>query len=91
MATKETILSKIQVLITDHFDSPEEAFEFFDKDGSQTLDRQEILKLLKTAEINGLIRGIVARKLIEGYDKADDGTVSWEEFQAAIGEIEETS
>jgi len=33
MTTKESILNKLQILITNHFDSPEDAFSFFDKDG----------------------------------------------------------
>lgn len=43
--------------------------------------------LLKEAEINGFIRGLVSSKLIEGYDKDNDGYINWEEFKAAISEI----
>ena len=87
MATKETILNKIQILITNHFDSPENAFSFFDKNGSGKLSKKEIKNLLKQAEISGFIRGIVSSKLIEGYDKDGDGLIDWEEFKAAIDEI----
>lgn len=31
MATKESILNKIQILITNHFETPEEAFNFLIK------------------------------------------------------------
>ncbi len=36
------------------------------------LKKSETVKLLKEAEINGFIRGIVGSKLIEGYDKDGD-------------------
>lgn len=87
MATKEIILNKIQILITNSFDTPEAAFSFFDKNSSGKLSKSEIVKLLKGAEINGFIRGIVASKLIEGYDKDGDGLIDWEEFKFAIDEI----
>lgn len=88
MATKEIILNKIQILITNHFETPQKAFHFFDKDSDGKLSKKEIVKLLKEAEINGFIRGLVSTKLIEGYDKNGDGLIDWEEFKDAIGEIE---
>lgn len=87
MSTKEDILNKIQTLITTHFESPEKAFQFFDENGDGKLSKKEIIKLLKEAEINGFIRGVVASKLIDGYDKDSDGSVSWSEFKFAIDEI----
>lgn len=89
MATKETILNKIQILITNNFETPEEAFNFFDKNESGKLTKKEIVKLLKQAEINGFIRGLVSSKLVQGYDKDGDGLIDWEEFKAAIDEIAE--
>ncbi len=87
MTTEESILNKIQILITKHFDKPEQAFEFFDEDHDRKLKKSEILKLLKEAEISGFIRGIVSAKLIEGYDKSGDELIDWEEFKSAIGKI----
>ncbi len=87
MSTKETILKKIETLITNHFNSSEEAFSFFDKDGDGKLSKKEIKKLLKQAEISGFLRGIVTSKLIEGYDKDEDEQIDWEEFKVAIDEI----
>lgn len=87
MSTKETILKKIEILITNHFKTPEEAFAFFDKDCNKKLSSNEIKELLKQAEISGFIRGIVADKLIEGYDKDGDKLINWAEFKAAIDEI----
>lgn len=89
MATKEIILNKIQILITNHFETPEAAFAFFDKDENGKLNKKEIVKLLKEAEINGFIRGLVSSKLIQGYDKDGDGLIDWEEFKIAIAEITE--
>lgn len=91
MASKESILNKIQILITNHFDTPEAAFSFFDKDSDGKLKRSEIVKLLKEAEINGFIRGIVASKLIDGYDRSGDELIDWEEFKQAVDKIESNS
>ena len=87
MASKKKILKKIQIVITNHFNTPEEAFAFFDKGNDGKLSKGEIVKLLKQAEINGFIRGLVASKLIEGYDNDKDGLVDWKEFKIAIDEI----
>ena len=91
MSTKDAILNKIQILITNYFNTPEAAFAFFDKDSEGKLSKDEIVKLLKQAEISGFIRGIVTSKLIEGYDKAGDELINWEEFKFAIDEISDES
>lgn len=91
MESKQTILNKIQILITNHFETPEKAFDFFDEDGDGKLSKTEIVKLLKEAEISGFIRGIVGSKLIEGYDKNYDGYINWKEFKAAVDEISKDS
>jgi len=91
MASKKTILKKIQILITNHFETPEDAFAFFDKNGNGKLTKREITKLLKQAEISGFIRGIVSNKLIEGYDKDGDGYINWKEFKNAVDEIKKKS
>ena len=91
MGTKEAILNKIQILITNHYATPERAFAFFDIDGEGKLSKNEIVQLLKQAEISGFIRGIVSSKLIEGYDKDGDELVNWEEFKFAIDEIADDS
>lgn len=87
MTTEESILNKIQILITNHFDTPQKAFEFFDEDNDRKLTKKEIVQLLKDAEISGFIRGIVSSKLIEGYDKNGNELIDWEEFKAAISKI----
>jgi Ca2+-binding EF-hand superfamily protein len=90
MATKDMILNKIQILITNKFETPEEAYNFFDEDGDGKLKKSEIVALLKKAEISGFLRGIVSSKLIEGYDKSGDELIDWEEFKAAISKIKTT-
>ena len=87
MATKDMILKKLQILITQEFDSPEKAFAFFDEDGNGTLSKDEIKELLKKAEISGFIRSMVASALIDGYSKDGNDSVSWEEFKKALDEI----
>ncbi|WP_047547003.1 EF-hand domain-containing protein [Psychroserpens sp. Hel_I_66] len=91
MATKEIILNKIQILITNHFKTPEAAFAFFDENSDGKLSKSEIKELLKQAEISGFIRGMVAGKLIEGYDKDGDELIDWTEFKLAINEISDTN
>ncbi|WP_231743091.1 EF-hand domain-containing protein [Winogradskyella endarachnes] len=44
MTTKKAVVSKIQILFTSHFETPECAFNFFDKDGNGTLNKKEIVK-----------------------------------------------
>ncbi len=88
MGAKEDILNKIQIMITNHFKTPEEAFSFFDGDGDGKLTKGEIVELLKRAEINGFIRGMVSSKLIEGYDKSGDELIDWAEFKQAIAKIQ---
>ncbi|MCJ7465892.1 MAG: EF-hand domain-containing protein [Maribacter sp.] len=87
MDTKESILNKIRILITNQFETPQQAFEFFDEDSDGKLKKSELLKLLKNAEISGFIRGIVSSKLIEGYDTSGDELIDWKEFKAAIDKI----
>lgn len=87
MTTEESILNKIQILITNHFDTPQKAFEFFDKDNDRKLSKREIVELLKEAEISGFLRGIVSSKLVEGYDKNGNELIDWEEFKAAVSKI----
>ncbi len=87
MASKKTILKKIQIVLTKHFENPEDAFNFFDKNGDGKLSKKEIVRLLKEAEINGFIRGLVGSKLIDGYDKDGDGEINWKEFKTAVAEM----
>jgi Ca2+-binding EF-hand superfamily protein len=90
MTTEESILNKIQILITNHFDTPQKAFNFFDADHDQKLTKSEIVKLLKEAEISGFIRGIVSSKLIEGYDEDGNELIDWEEFKGAVAKIKKS-
>ena len=90
MTTEEAIMNKIQILIANHFTTPEEAFSFFDADSSGKLKKSEIVKLLKQAEISGFIRVLVGSKLIEGYDQSNDEEINWQEFKAAVAKMKST-
>lgn len=87
MTTEEAIMNKIQILITNHFETPEDAFSFFDANGDGKLRKSEIVKLLQQAEISGFLRGIVSSKLIDGYDKNGDELIDWQEFKTAVDKI----
>lgn len=89
MAAKESLLNKIQILIANHFETLEDAFSFFDADSDGKLKKSEIVKLLRQAEISGLIRSLGGSKLIDGYDKSGDELIDWSEFKAAIEKINE--
>ena len=57
--------------------------------GLASIDKKsEIKKMLRSAEVNGFLRGIVANELLKGYDKSSDDTINWEEFKVAIAELE---
>lgn len=88
MEPKENILRKIRILITNQFDTPEEAFSFFDSDTNVRLKVSEIKRLLKDAEINGFIRGVVANELLKEYDDFSDTTLDWEELKIVISALE---
>ncbi|MBT8306405.1 MAG: EF-hand domain-containing protein [Maribacter sp.] len=89
MAAKESILNKIQILIANHFETLEDTFSFFDADSDGKLKKSEIEKLLRQAEISGLIRSLGGSKLIDGYDKSGDELIDWSEFKAAFEKINE--
>ena len=87
MSSKKEIVKKIRIVLTQHFNTQEEAFAFFDKNGNGKLSKSEIITLLKKAKISGFIRGLVAIKLIDGYDSDKDKEVNWKEFKKAIKEL----
>ena len=89
MIAKESVLRKIRILITNQFDSPEEAFCFFNSENDGRLRKSEIKKVLKDAALNGFISGFVAIELLKGYEQASSETINWEEFKLAIAAVEE--
>ena len=42
-------------------------------------------QLLKLAEMDGFLRGIVSSKLMKGYDKSSHDNLDWQEFKAKGG------
>lgn len=89
MASKKEkqILSKIKILLTQQFDNPQEAFEFFDKNEDGNLSRKEVKELLKKAKVSKFIRGVVSTKLIEKFDESSDERIEWQEFKGAVKDI----
>ena len=87
MAGKKEILRKIRILITQKFDSPEDAFQFFDKKGSGSLGRSELRELIKDAQVNRFISGMVADKMIDGLDGDGDRRLNWNEFKRATKDL----
>jgi len=83
MASKKEILNKIRILITQKFNDPKEAFDFFDKNGDGYLSRKELKALVKKSKVSGFLSGIVASKMIEGLDKDKDKKFNWKEFKKA--------
>ena len=87
MASKKEILGKIRILITQKFDNPEDAFNFFDKNGDGYLEYGEVKKLVKKAKVSGYLSGIVANKIIRGLDKDVNKRLNWKEFSKATKEL----
>lgn len=87
MASKKEILNKIRILITQEFDSAEEAFNFFDKNKDGYLTKKELKKLVKNAKVNSMISGVVATKMIEGLDADKNKKFDWKEFKAAVDSL----
>ena len=87
MASKKEILSKIRILITQEFDTPEAAFSFFDKNNDGYLTKKELKKLVKKAKVNRLISGLVAGKMISGLDIDKNKKFDWSEFKSAVADL----
>jgi len=87
MASKKEILAKIRILITQKFETPEEAFSFFDKNQDGYLNKKELKKLIRKAEVGRLISGLVAGKMLDGLDKDKNKKFDWKEFKAAVEDL----
>ena len=88
MEVKESVLRKVSILITNQFDSPEEALRFFDSENEGRLKKHELKKMLRGAVENDFLRANVASELLKGYDRSSSDTVNWEEFKIEISEYE---
>jgi len=87
MASKKQILNKIKILITQSFATPQEAFEFFDKNGDGYLSKKELKKLVKSAKVNSLISGVVADTMLKGLDEDMNKKFDWREFKKAAAKL----
>lgn len=86
--SKGKIIENIESLMRSKFTNPKEAFDYYDADGDGELTKDDFKKLLKEAKVSAIIRGLVAKFMIQSFDANGDGTVSWDEFQVAIDETE---
>jgi len=84
---EKEILDKIKILLTQQFDDPQAAFDFFDKNADGDLSRSEIKSLLKDAKVSRFIRSVVATKLIDKFDESEDKRIAWTEFETAVEDI----
>ena len=87
MASKKEILKKIRVLLTQEFNDPESAFNFFDKNKDGALDRDEIKKMLRKADISRFLTPLVAEKMLSDLDKSEDKKVEWKEFRKSVSDL----
>ncbi len=87
MSQKKEILKKIKILLAQKFESPEAALKFFDKNGDGFLEQNEIKELVKHAEVNRFLSGIVATKIIEHLDKDANKKLNWNEFKKATKDL----
>lgn len=87
MASKKAILKKVRILLTQTFDDPQKAFEFFDKNEDGKLSKKELKNLLKSSGVNGFISGVAAKKMIKGLDKSKDKALDWTEFKKAVDSL----
>lgn len=84
MASKKEILGKIRILITQKFNDPQEAFNFFDKNGDGYLNKAELVALVKSAKVNGFLSKVVAKTIMVGLDKDTNKKLNWKEFSKAV-------
>ena len=84
MASKKKLFKKLRILITQEFDTPKEAFDFFDKNGDGKLERRELKSLIKSAGASNFISGIAAKKMIVALDADGNKALNWSEFKKAV-------
>ena len=87
MASKKQILNRLRILITQKFDSPETAFQFFDKDEDGYLSGEELKKLIIEADVSKFLSGLVSSKLINDLDENRDKHFNWQEFRTAVKKL----
>jgi len=82
--TETELMEKIKIMIVRRFETPQDAFNFFDKDHDKGLNRIELTALLKEAGVGGFIRSLAATKIIHMLDKNKDGLLQWSELEELI-------
>lgn len=57
-----------------------EAFQVFDRDGSGSISRQELLQVLHKSDVEDIMGSIAISRVMEQCDADQDGTIDFEEF-----------
>ena len=81
---EQQIVDKIVNVVTNDYDSVEDAFSKLDLDGNGNLDRSEVTGLLKLARLSRIVRIVATGRLIDRYDVSNDDSIQWPEFNFAI-------
>jgi len=83
---KQELEEKLLGLVAARFQGDRRnAFTYYDADRDGRIGKEELKAMLADAGVgNGLTRWAWAKGIIEELDKSGDGTISWDEFAAAI-------
>lgn len=81
---EQQIVDKIVNVVTNKFDSSEDAFSSLDVDDNGKLCRSEVSSLLKLARLNRIVCIVATGRLIDRYDVSKDDSIQWPEFNFAI-------
>ena len=78
--------TKVDALVTAKFGGNfKKAFESYDSDHDGSIDKTELISLLKDADVgNAFTRTTWATKIIERLDKSADARIQWQEFESVF-------
>jgi Ca2+-binding EF-hand superfamily protein len=83
---KRELEEKLLALVAARFGGDRRAaFSYYDADRDERINKDELKGMLVDAGVgNGLTRWAWAKGIIDELDKSGDGTISWDEFAAAL-------
>lgn len=86
---QQELIEKIEALLQKKFsatdeDSMKKLFLAYDANNDGKIDKDELMKLLKDADVgNTFTRGAWVKGVLEQLDRNADKAISWDEFKAA--------